>query len=429
MTQLPAEVLLAILKDFVPHVGNHLWPCQFLYRPLPAYRQFYQEYREQLYFLATLREVCSHWYQVITPSLYSTFVFTIYPHEALLRQLIVFRTHPDQIHHLVITAYNPSGLKFESSFRDTDLIEACLAQCHNLHTLEFVDVEWVFIHMKPKDRLRLLQSNRRNLSKLTSLKFWNRYNNSPILTTGRTLIGLGPEICNSLTNLEVTSGSGSRFESVKLPSILPNISRLVFRWEWSSPYFYEKILSRIVREHHRNVEPHRDTRYVVPLRELILDATDDVSHAKWVEKFLKINDLCSTLSILRIRMRVGQWHLEREPSSYIAVPSFIFRMCPALTLFHYFAPLSHEILTTGTLPVHLKELGLQITNPANAGSSRLVPTTLVQVIHWVRSNQSCSQLEQIVIDLETGEVSEERGVLERECSAQGILLQKQTAGV
>ncbi|KAF8645596.1 hypothetical protein AX16_007678 [Volvariella volvacea WC 439] len=447
MVHIPTEIILLFLSDFLPPSSNTkiFWP--------PNAFQCHQRCTIVcLAQLAALRLVCWDWYQVITPLLYSTFILIIEPRKSLFKQLAVFQAHPNLIHHLVICSnihvYDYERRKVR--FADVELLETCLGQCINLGTLQLINAHDGLSTIPPNKLTNIFQSNRSNLSHLSSFTIGDNFSRCPQLTASNYLIGLGPIICSNLTNLEISVecpiGLGSHRKGQQrvypLPSSFPNLSRLLLRWPGYSgnnpPELFERLVSRIVRKEVAGPGP-TNSKYILPLRELILDSYTSHNDFKWLDKLLNINDLRSVLTTLEIRFRSIYESTQAYAEMYYRLPLHILNLCPSLKAFRFF---SHILSTIpALLPRRINEVGLEVVStrrdyPTSEFFSKSSLMDLKPVIDWVRSREPGQDLKKIVVAFALHKASsneifgsgvpaamhEDWEVLERECTARDIAL-------
>ncbi|KAF8645370.1 hypothetical protein AX16_007873 [Volvariella volvacea WC 439] len=390
MSRFPTEILQAILSEVAPPLNERLWPRS---HDKSDQLRHGREHQVQVPHLAQLREVCSFWYQVITPILYSIFILTLIPREKMLRQLAGLQLHPNLIRHLVLSTDGYWHELRAMYFQDAELVERTLSLCTNLRTLQLINIEGVFLDIRHKDRSRIFQSSRQALSKLTTVIIGSKDNDAPHPAISTVLIGLGQDICNNLTNLEISCGALSRMLSIKLPSSFPNLSRLHLRFDNQVSLFCVQLLSRIFRR-------EEGSSLVVPLQELILESTCLPPSVEWVDLLLRINGLRSTLRILDLRIHQG-WHQQRD-AEYWASPSHeqvalhVLETCPSLIAFHYFTLFPSDILHS--LPSRLREVGLQVTVQWDISPlERNHLVDLKPIINWIQSQGPGGGVKEIVV--------------------------------
>ncbi|KAF8645609.1 hypothetical protein AX16_007691 [Volvariella volvacea WC 439] len=458
MTRIPTEILLHFLSDFLP---PSLGPTTDLYWP-PSGDPCHQRCTSIcLAELADLRLVCWDWCQAITPLLYSKFILIIEPRKSLQQQLAVFQTHAHLIHHLVICSNIPPHERSDPSFEggkvrflDAELIEACLGQCINLRIMQLINAHDGLSTIPPNKLTNIFQSNRSNLSHLSSLTIGDNLSHCPQLTASNYLVGLGPVICSNLTNLEIAVqcpiGSSFRWQDQRrlypLPSSFPNLSRLLLRWPGYGgdglSKLYERLISRIIRK--EIAEPgstknRHNYKCVVPLRELILDSYTPHSEFQWLDELLNINNLRSVLTTLEIRLRSVYETSQTYAETYYQLPLHILDLCPSLNAFRFFSHI--QSTTLELLPRRLNEVGLEVVSvlqdyPASEFFSESTLMDLRPIIYWVRSNSKEQSMKNITVAFaqhKAGsnkicgsgvpeEMCEDWKVLEQECAARGIAL-------
>ncbi|KAF8650071.1 hypothetical protein AX16_005435 [Volvariella volvacea WC 439] len=383
MVDLPTETLLLILSNFTPHFQGNFSLTSF-----GSYSTDINDaqYLSHFQILANLRLVCTQWYHSITPFLYSTFILFIQPRGALLRQTAAFRAHPEFIHHLIICGKPPPSAKLTPNrvsgrFNDAELLKACIGECTSLRTLHLAHTEHIFSRFPPSDVLRLFQSNRSTLSNLTSVVIRNDEMEDPRLSITQTLIGLGPAVCSNLTSLEIASDFTGYYHTLSLPSSFPSVSHLCLRWRYSIPSYYLKLLSRIVC---KVPTPNNATKRTTstPLRSLTLESIECTPSPTALSALLTLNNVGALLDSLNLHMRCSTWV---SPSVYQEIGSLVFKLCPSLTSFHYFAFFSP--LTLKDIPPQLEELGVQVTTVTGyvLMRPRTIAINLEPIIDWVRS--------------------------------------------
>ncbi|KAF8645602.1 hypothetical protein AX16_007684 [Volvariella volvacea WC 439] len=374
MAHIPTEILLHFLSDLLPSFSTTeiFWP--------PAAESCHLRCKLIcLAELATLRLVCWDWYQLIAPFLYSTFMFIIEPQKYLLKQAVVFQTHSNFVHHLIICSNILSQDRERRKTRffdaDVELLEACLGQCTNLQTLQLINAHDSLSKMAPNKLMKMLQSNRSSLSNLSRLIIGDDFSRCPQLIASKYLIGLGRNICDNLTSLEVSVDCplGYRFGYPTPQCLYPlvtsfsNLSRLLLRWPGYGgddiPKFYEKLISRVVKQETSqsgSIEGRHCHKRVVPLRELILDTYTPHRDYQWLDKTLNTNNLCSVLTILEIQLHTVYETHHEFAEEYRALPLHILDLCPSLHTFRFFSYVLRTI--PALLPRRLNEVGLQVTS-------------------------------------------------------------------
>ncbi|KAF8645285.1 hypothetical protein AX16_007935 [Volvariella volvacea WC 439] len=309
--------------------------------------------------LSQFRLVCKHWYLILTPVLYQRTIVRVHPTDTQYQE--AFKHHPDLIQHLIVNVvpyYRWRHLTFQP-----DLLQACLAECNSIHTLELIGMS------------------------------------VPSPTYEFALLGLG-KLCDGLTTLEIWgggyksymwgdgTGSQTRCQRWGLPQSLPNISRLALSCLGFFPRFFEGIISRIRRQ----VRTTDGSKTIItPLRELVLDGQIGLLHNDWVARVLQINNISKTLTVFELSVPWDQLIDYNRRPDYEGLPLEIIEKCRSLVSFRYYAHFTTKIFTR--LSDTTSELGIRIVSPLEPDipPNALIwfPDTIVtriqQIIDFVQS--------------------------------------------